>query len=112
MAIASKQLGQARPADANAVSIYSPGAGVSTRIGSIAICNNTGSVAKFRIFLDDDGTDYDESTALYYDFSLAGNTTLMLNDLALFMNNSAGNLAVRTDTADALTFTVFGIELS
>jgi hypothetical protein len=66
---------------------------------------------KFRIFADDDGTTYDESTALFWDVTIEGNTTVEL-DTFMALDGSAGNLAVRTSVANALTFTAFGAEVS
>lgn len=109
---AEKQLGQSRPSDTTAVSLYSPASGiVSAEITSLFVANTTGSAATYRIFIDDDGTTYDQSTALAYDVSLAANTfTEILSGSKVFMNNASGNLAVRAGTGNALTFTVFGIE--
>lgn len=111
MKIQEKQLGQLRPANTTAASLYSPGAGVTTIIASVVVCNTTGTSAKFRVFLDDDGTTYDETTALFYDVDIEANTTVQV-DTFYAMNNSSGNLAVRTDTNDALTFTCFGAEIT
>lgn len=111
--VTEKMLGQARPADTNAVSIYSPADGVvSAEITTIIVANTTGSAATFRLFLDDDGTTYDQTTALVYDKSLAANeTSIFLSGSSIFMNNPSGNLAVRTGTNSALTFSVFGKEI-
>lgn len=111
MATEIKQLGQVRPADTNPVSLYSPGTGVSARLDPVWVCNTTGTAAKCRVFVDHNGTDYDQSTAKEYDLNIAGNTALPVGGPNK-MNNSAGNLAVRTDTANALTFSVDGIESS
>lgn len=109
MATTLKQLGQNRPANTTAVSLYSPGASTETIIKTLIVCNTSVSSAKFRIFVDDNGTTYDETTALYYDCPLAANSTLAI-ELNLLMNDQTGNLAVRTNTANALTFTAFGSE--
>jgi len=111
MTLQEQQLGQLRPANTTAASLYSPGAGVTAIVKSIWICNTTSSPVTFRIFADDDGTTYDESTAIFWDVTINGSTTLEL-DTFMALNNSAGNLAVRTGTASALTFTAFGAEVS
>jgi hypothetical protein len=111
MTLQEKQLGQLRPANTTAASLYSPGAGVTGIVKSVWICNTSGSSATFRIFSDDDGTTYDESTAVFWDVTIEGNTTVEL-DTFMALNNSAGNLAVRTSSASALTFTAFGAEVS
>ena len=113
-ALTHKQLAQSRPGDTNAVSAYSPGTRISTRISKIFVANTTGTAATFRLFLDVNGTTYDETTALYYDHSVAANDTLIIpeggGDLDIWMVDSSGNLAVRTGTLSALTFTVYGEE--
>ena len=103
------ELAQSRPGDTNAVSIYSPPTSTNTTLAAVYICNTTANTQKFRIFLDQDGTTYDETTALFWDVPLASDTTMLL-DGDWPMDNSSGNLAVRTDLASAFTFTVFGSE--
>ena len=109
MAQVLRQLGQNRPAGTSPVSIYSPAASTQTIIRTILICNTTGSAADFSIYHDDDGTTYDESTALYFAEQLAANTTreILVHILA---NDENGNIAVQTDTGNALTFTLYGYE--
>lgn len=110
-----KILAQTRPSGTSAVSAYSPGTRVKTFIHKIIICNTTSSAAAFSIFLDEDGTTYDQTTALYYAVNINANDTVELfsyqKDHWLPMNSSAGNLAVQTDTGSALTFTIIGEEL-
>lgn len=111
MTLQEKQLGQLRPANTTAASLYSPGAGITAIVKSVWICNTTGAGVTFRIFVDDDGTTYDETTALFWDVTIEGNTTVEL-DTFMALDDSAGNLAVRTSSASALTFTAFGAEVS
>lgn len=111
MTLQEKQLGQLRPANTTAASLYSPGTGVTAIVKSLYIANTTGGSVTFRIFVDDDGTTYDETTALFWDTTIAGGTTVEL-DTFLALNDSSGNLAVRTSSANALTFTAFGAEVS
>lgn len=111
MAVQEKQLGQLRPANTTAASLYSPGASTTAIIRAIVICNQTASSAKYRIFVDDDGTTFDESTALFFDVTIGANSTDQI-DTFYAMNNSSGALGVRTDTNSALTFTAFGGEIT
>ena len=111
MALQEKQLSQARPGDTNAVSLYSPADNVTTIIKSIYVTNTTGNTPTFRIFVDDDGTTYDQTTALYYDKATAANDTLKIETF-ICMNNSSGNIAVRSSANSELTFTAFGTEIS
>lgn len=110
MATTSKQLGQLRPADTNAASIYSPAASTDAVGLSLKVCNTTGTDATCRVFHDDDGTTYDETTALFYDVNAPANQTLTLGIGS--MDNDAGNIAVRSSTSSALTFTLYGTEMT
>lgn len=106
-------LAQSRPSDTTAASAYSPSTNtIRAEITLIVVCNTSGSAAKFRVFIDEDGTTYDESTALFWDINVPADTTVEVLDRhsSYWMTKSASNLAVRTDTASAFTFTVFGME--
>lgn len=107
MAIQEKQLGQARENSTNAVSVYSPGASETAVIKSVVLCNNTSAPLDFSIFCDDDGTTYDESTALFFEEPLPAKSTLQI-DTYWPMNNSAGNIAYQSSVANALSITLFG----
>lgn len=111
MAFQEKQLGQARENSTSAVSVYSPAASVTGIISTIKICNNTASPVDFSLFIDDDGTTYDESTALYFNSPLTAKQTLTVNDF-MAMNNPDGNLAYSSSVANAVTISVFGAEVS
>lgn len=111
MATTLKQLGQLMPTNTTAASLYSPGASTQTLIKSIVVCNTSAGAVTYRIFHDDNGTTYNTTTALYYDVSLAANTSIILS-LNLAMNDSTGNLAVRTSSANDLTFTCYGAEIT
>ena len=106
-----KQLGQLRPANTTAASIYSPAASTETIVKTIIVSNTSGSDLKYRIFHDDDGTTYDETTALFWDVLLFKEESHVL-ELNVMMDDSTGNLAVRTDTATAATFTCYGSEIT
>ena len=108
--IQEKQLGQLRPGTTSAVSIYSPPASTTWVVKNLVVCNTTASSATFRVFHDEDGTTYDETTALFYDVPINANETLTFTSL-MAGSNTAGNVAVRTDTASALNFTLYGMEI-
>ena len=102
-------LAQSRPADTNVTSVYSPPNSTNTEITRVLVCNTTANTPTFRIFLDNDGTTFDQTTALFYDKAMAANDTTEIEG-SWWMNDSDGNLAVRTSAANELTFTVFGAE--
>ena len=106
-----KQLGQLAPVNTTAASIYSPPATTEVVVHNIIICNTTGVDTTYRLFVDDDGTTYDATTALAFDAVCLANDTVIF-EVKLTMNNVLGNIAVRTGIANALTFTVNGEEFS
>jgi len=111
MAFQEKQIGQISPANTTAVSLYSPPANTVMIVRTIFICNTDTSNHKFRIFHDDDGKVYDTTSALFYDVTIPGNCTREIHT-HIAMNNSNGNLGVRSDSASNLTFTGYGMEVS
>ena len=104
-----QQLAQSRPSNTANTSLYSPAADIAAEITHIFVMNWNPASATFRIFHDEDGSTYNQATALFYDVSVPGNTTLQL-ETTIFMLNSSGNLAVQTGTANGLTFTAYGKE--
>lgn len=109
--IQEKQLGQSRPSGTSAVSIYSPAADTTWIGKTMLICNTTAGAVAFSVYHDEDGTTYDQSTALFYTVPLSANETM---NVSLFIagSNSSGNVAVQTDTANAITFTMYGAEIT
>ena len=105
-----RQLAQSRLSDTTATSLYSPADGMKTQITEVVVSNNTAGAIACRIFHDEDGTTYDQSTALYYDKSIGANDSLRIERANWWMSNSSGNLAGRSATGNALCFTVYGVE--
>ena len=106
MAQTLEQLGQLRPANTTAASLFSPTSG-EVLVKTVVCCNTSGATAKFRLFHDDNGTTYDETTALAWDVEVPADSVATV-ELNIMMDDSSGNLAVRTDTANAFTFTAYG----
>ncbi len=107
MALRGKQLGQLRPADTTAASLFSPDTNQQAEIVWLVVCNTTGTAADYSVFLDNNGTTYDETTAHYFAKSLAANDTLNI-EVHWLMDDPTGNLGVKTGTNNALTFTAYG----
>lgn len=107
-----RQLGQLRPADTNNAVLVASALSTTTRVDLVVICNTSGAEAKYRVFHDDDGTTYDQSTALFYDVALAADETHELPDTFWMHARTAGNFAVRSDTNSAITFTAYGAEIN
>ena len=103
----TKQLGQLRPSNTTAVSIFSPTDRDRCVVRNIIICNTTSSTATYRLFVDEDGTTYDQTTAIAYDVPLLGNTTDVW-EVPIYLHDPAGSVGVQTGTGSALTFTANG----
>jgi len=111
MAFQEKQLGQTRSAATAPVSVYSPAVGTDAVIKHVTLCNTTNAGASYSLFLDADGTTYDQSTAMAYDIPIPGNSFVFLN-VFWPMSQASGNFAYRTSTANAVTVTVNGAEIT
>lgn len=103
-------LAQTRPSGTTAATAYT--ATARTEITRLVIANVSGSSATCRLFHDDDGTTYDQTTALLYDATIAGGESLVWGDNpdgAGIIVAPGGTIGVRTGTASAFTFTLYGI---
>ncbi len=106
-------LAQLRPADLNAASLFSPESsrdgkdGQQVVLRKLYVANTSNANVKYTLFFDNESATYDESTAICWEVQLSsGEAEVFILDVA--MRNSDGNFAVRTDKADAITFTLFG----
>ena len=102
-----RQLGQLRPANTTAASVFTPTVAGEYRIKAILIANVSAALAG--IYHDKDGTTYDESTAIVFGKSIATADYLHLtfkDGIGDYL--ALGNLGVKTSVNSALTFTVYG----
>lgn len=111
MTLTEKQLAQNRPSGTTAVSIYTPPASTKTIITTVMICNTTALPAAYSLYHDDDGTTYNESTALAFTVTLAANSWVAV-EVRICSNSATANIAVQTSIANALTFTFYGMEVA
>ena len=107
-----KQLFQARENSTNAVSVYSPAADTNTVVKHLRVVNTSGGNADLTLYHDDDGTTYDESTAIEWQTTLATGETFEIDNTFIALNNSSGNLAYKSSVANALTITGWGTEIT
>lgn len=107
---AAQQLFQSRPSPTTAQSVYT--AALQTELTHIVVCNTTASLVDFSIYHDDDGSTFDQSTALYYETTIEANTSERISARTINAGISikkGGQIAVQSSTASALTFTGYGI---
>jgi len=106
-----KQLGQLRPANTSAASIYAPPASTTGIVSRVEIQNVTASGVSFSIYHDDNGTTYDEESVIYLSSPILANGHVSI-DAHWSASSTSSHLAVKTSTASALTFTFYGVEIA
>lgn len=104
-----KQLGQLRPANTSAASLFSPPDARPYVFTKLLVTNTTGTAAAASVFHDTDGTTYDESTALLFGKSVPANDYILLDIADAGDYRVAGNVGVKSGTSNALTFTLYGL---
>jgi len=102
-----RQLAQLRPGGTSATLLFSPDTSNPYTIDFINICNTSASSADISIYHDVDGTTYDQTTALIYQYTLAANEVLHL-EANISHDLQSGGVAVQTSVASAITFTAYG----
>ena len=111
MASTSKQLGQATPATATAATIYTVPSATQVVGMVLFVCNTDTADHVFGVFQDDNGSTYDDTSALYLGTNIAASTTVVIAIGP--MSTSGGTIGVKTDdTSSSLTFTLNGTELT
>lgn len=111
MAWQEKLLFQSRPAGTTAATAYSLPASTTTIIKTIVVVNTSGAAATFRLFMHNTGSTYDETTAIAWDVSLSAGAVQQFDGFYV-LNGTGATFGVRTNTANALTFSGFGPEIS
>ncbi len=108
-----QELFQALPSNTSNLQVYSPSAAGQTVVRSIFVCNNSASDVAFRIFVDTDGTTYSTATAIFYDLVMPATTSDdVLKGSVIMMNSTSGNIAVRSATGSAISFTGYGVVIT
>ena len=105
-------IAQLRPSNNSMGNLYSSPVGLLTVITGICIVNTSNAARTFRLCYDDDGSTFDESTALYWDRGIDKNETFLAQLQIAVNHQNAGNLGFRSSIANALTITLFGFAVS
>lgn len=105
-----KVLGQVAPADTNNANIYTAGSGVQAIVSTISVANLTSSAAAFRIAVRPAGASVSNQHWIAYDVPLGANDSV---NLTLGITLAPTDvLTVRSNTANALAFSAFGVEIT
>ena len=105
-----KILGQAAPTTTSNADLITVSAAQSEIVSTLVIANTTATDATCRVFARIAGAAAATTNAILYDVTIAGNG---VQAFTLGITLAATDvLTVRSGTANALTFTAFGTELS
>lgn len=109
MASTYKVLGQAAPSGTTDVNLYTVPASTSTVVSSLVIANVTASDANVRVFIRVGGAAAAQANAVAYDVKVTANSHVAFTEGWTLAATDI--ITVRTATANALTFTLFGEEI-
>jgi hypothetical protein len=105
-----KILGQQSPTGTTNVDLYTVPSSTATVISSLVVSNVTASPASFRIFIRNNGAAASATNTLAQDVVIAGNSIFSATQGLTI--DAADVITVRSSVANALTFQVFGSEIS
>ena len=111
MASPGSQLAQTRPANTTAATAYT--ATRATEVTRIIVANSS-TATQFSLFHDDDGSTYSQATALFYTVAIEANSTVdvvFADGYGGIVVSPSGTIGVKTEAANNLTFTVYGVTL-
>ena len=105
-----KVLAQSAPTNTSLTDIYTVGASTSAAATALTICNQTGTAATFRVSVAVAGAADVAKQYLFYDASCPANSTITV-EVGLTLATT-DVLRVKTNTANALSFNLFGTEIT
>jgi hypothetical protein len=109
-----KLLSQKMATNTNAFSLVARPRNSNLLVAFVFVCNTDANAATFNIFHDNNGSTYNNTTALYYNNVINAKTTTLLDfshcGIALNKDTAAGNLGAQANTANIINFTVYGME--
>ncbi len=102
-----RQLFQTRPAGTSAATAWTAPYFGQYKFTTIRATNVTASPVVVSIYHDDDGSTYDQTSALEYQVTLPANGSMTIsNEVAGY--SSGGTVGVQTATGSAVNFTGYG----
>jgi len=108
MANTYKRLAASRPADTNEAKLYGPGADTQA-IVTVQVCNQDSSEHTYRIAITNTDAAADDEDWIVYDQSISPNGTHTYPGICL---ENGDTIRVKVDSADDVSFVVYGLEIS
>ena len=109
MATTYKVLGQVNPAATTATTLYTVGAGKSTVVSTITVCNQAASAATFRIAVRVAGSALSAEEYIAYDSTVAANDTTAFT---LGITLAATDVVTVYASTATVSFNAFGSEIN
>jgi hypothetical protein len=109
MAITYKVLGQLAPAATTNTDLYTVGAGKSTVVSTLTICNRSSTSATYRIAIRPGAAPLANEDYIAYDTTIVGNDTVALT---LGITLAATDIVTVYASTANLSFNLFGSEIS
>jgi len=109
MATTYKVLGQVAPSATTATTLYTVGAGKSTVVSTIAVCNRAATAATYRVAIRPAGATLANEHYIAYDSTLAANDSTMITIGVTLATTDV--ITVYASTANT-SFSAFGSEIS
>ena len=103
-----KQLGQTQTGAGTETTIYTVPSNTEASNLILTCCNVTASADTIQVYQDDNGASSTSAEALYFDLPIAAKATLKLAIGP--MSTATGTIRVSSATANAVTFTLHGME--
>ena len=104
-----KVLGQSAPSATTPTTLYTVGAGKSTVVSTIAVCNRAATAATYRVAIRPAGTTLANEHYIAYDSTLAANDSTMITIGVTLAATDV--ITVYASTANT-SFSAFGSEIS
>jgi len=109
VAATMKVLAQAYPSAATGTTLYTVGAGKSTIVSTLAVCNQTSGQLTFRVAVIPSGGSLATSSYIAYDSKVASNDT---NFITVGITLEAGASIYVYNSTVGISYSVFGTELA
>ena len=103
------QIAQAKPAGTSATTAFAA-SGSRYVVRQVCLSNNTGAASNVDIWLDDDGTTYNNTTQIYGAKAIPTDTTIVID--VYWPVADGGSIGVATSTGGAVNFTFYGVEMT
>lgn len=103
-----KVLGQIKPGGTTAVTIYTVPENTETEVKEISIVNLTNQDKDFAIYIDDNGSTYDDNTIVAS--NVINKQIGEPRTFSITMDKEGGSIGVQSSSSNDINFTITGIE--